>query len=264
MPAVFFGHGSPMNTLEHNRYTEAWRRLGESVPKPKAILAISAHWYTRGTAVTAMDRPRTIHDFGGFPQELFEVQYPAPGDPMFAERVRQLLAPIEVTLDNSWGLDHGTWSVLVHAFPRVDVPVVQLSIDGTRPPRFHYELAQMLAPLRDQGVLIVGSGNVVHNLERIQWTEDAKPYDWAVRFNDTVRGFLAAHEHGSLIDYLSLGEDARLSVPTPEHYLPLLYIIALQSGHEGISLPIDGIEYGSIGMLTAVVGLEADYPIPAD
>jgi 4,5-DOPA dioxygenase extradiol len=205
-----------------------------------------------------MDRPRTIHDFGGFPQELFEVQYPAPGDPAFAERVRQLLAPIEVTLDNSWGLDHGSWSVLVHAFPRADVPVVQLSIDGTRPPRFHYELAQKLAALRDQGVFIIGSGNVVHNLGRIQWTEDAKPHDWAVRFNDTVRSFLAAHEHESLIDYLTLGEDARLSVPTPEHYLPLLYVIALQSGHEGISLPIDGIEHGSIGMLTAVVGHEAD------
>jgi len=264
MPAVFFGHGSPMNTLERNRYTEAWRYLGESLPKPKAILAVSAHWYTRGTAVTSMEQPRTIHDFGGFPQELFEVQYPAPGDPALAERVRELLAPVDVQLDKSWGLDHGTWSVLVHAFPNADVPVVQLSIDGTKPPSFHYELAQKLAPLRDQGVLIVGSGNVVHNLGRIQWAEGAKPFDWAIRFNDTVRGFLSAHAHGSLIDYLTLGEDARLSVPTPEHYLPLLYVIALQSGHEGISLPIDGIEYGSIGMLTAVVGLEADYPIPAD
>jgi len=264
MPAVFFGHGSPMNALEHNQYTETWRRLSESAPKPKAILSVSAHWYTRGTAVTAMEKPRTIHDFGGFPQELFEVQYTAPGDPRLAARVRDLLAPVEVTLDNSWGLDHGTWSVLVHAFPHADVPVVQLSIDGTKPPRFHYELAQKLAPLRDEGVLIVGSGNVVHNLGRIQWGKDAKPYDWAVRFNDKVRGYLAARDHGPLIDYAILGEDARLSVPTPEHYLPLLYVIALQSDREGISLPIDGIEYGSIGMLTAVVGLEADYPIPAD
>lgn len=257
MPAVFFGHGSPMNTLDRNRYTEVWHRMGESVPKPKAILSVSAHWYTRNTAVTAMDRPRTIHDFGGFPQELFEVQYPAPGDPKLAERVRELLAPTEVPLDKSWGLDHGTWSVLVHAFPQADVPVVQLSIDGTKPPSFHYELAQKLAPLRNEGVLIVGSGNVVHNLGRIQWTEDAKPYDWAARFNDIVRGYLAAHEHGSLIDYLTLGEDARLSVPTPEHYLPLLYVIAQQSENETISLPVDGIEYGSIGMLTAVVGLPA-------
>jgi len=257
MPAVFFGHGSPMNTLEHNGYTEAWRRLGESAPKPKAILAISAHWTTRGTAVTAMEKPRTIHDFGGFPQELFEVQYPAPGDPRLAIRVRDLLAPVEVTLDNSWGLDHGTWSVLVHAFPNADVPVVQLSIDGTKPPGFHYELAKKLAPLRDEGVLIAGSGNVVHNLGRIQWTEGANPFDWAMRFNDAVRGCIAAHEHGSLIDYMTLGEDARLSVPTPEHYLPLLYVIAQQGENETISLPVDGIEYGSIGMLTAVVGLPA-------
>jgi 4,5-DOPA dioxygenase extradiol len=254
MPAVFFGHGSPMNTLEHNRYTEIWRQLGELAPTPKAVLVISAHWYTRGAAVTAMEKPRTIHDFGGFPRELFEVEYPAPGDPALAVRVRQLLAPVEVTLDKSWGLDHGTWSVLVHAFPHVDVPVVQLSIDATKSPDFHYDLAQRLAPLRDEGVLIVGSGNVVHNLGRIQWAEGAKPYDWAVRFNDAVRGYLFAHEHGPLIDYMSLGEDARLSVPTPEHYLPLLYVIAQQIGNETISLPVDGIEFGSIGMLTAVVG----------
>lgn len=257
MPAVFFGHGSPMNTLERNRYTEAWRRLGESLPKPKAILAVSAHWYTRSTAVTAMESPRTIHDFGGFPQELFEVQYPAPGDPALAERVRELLAPVDVRLDKSWGLDHGTWSVLVHAFPHADVPVVQLSIDGTQPPSFHHELAQKLAPLRDEGVLIIGSGNVVHNLGQIQWAEDTKPYDWAVRFNDKVRGYLAAREHGPLIDYATLGEDARLSVPTPDHYLPLLYVIAQQGENETISLPVDGIEFGSIGMLTAMVGLQA-------
>ena len=254
MPAVFFGHGSPMNALERNRYTEAWHRIGESVLKPTAILSVSAHWYTRGTAVTAMDRPRTIHDFGGFPQELFEVQYPAVGDPALATRVRDLLAPTEVPLDKSWGLDHGTWSVLVHAFPNANIPVVQLSIDGTKPPRFHYELAKKLAPLRDEGVLIVGSGNVVHNLGSIQWAEDSKPYDWAVRFNDKVRSYLVARDHGPLIDYATLGEDARLSVPTPDHYLPLLYIIALQSENETISLPIDGIEFGSIGMLTLVLG----------
>ena len=256
MPAVFFGHGSPMSALEHNRYTDAWRRLGESVPKPKAILAISAHWYTRGTAVTAMDHPQTIHDFGGFPQELFEVHYPAHGNTALAVRVRELLAPIDVALDNSWGLDHGTWSVLVHAYPGADVPVVQLSIDGTKPPRFHYQLAQKLAPLRDEGVLIVGSGNVVHNLGRIQWTEDAKPYDWAVRFNNEVRSHLAAHEHAPLIDYMTWGDEARLSVPTPDHYLPLLYVIAQQGKNEAVSLPVDGIEYGSIGMLTVVIGRE--------
>ena len=257
MPAVFFGHGSPMNALEQNRYTETWRRIGASIPKPKAILCVSAHWMTRGTAVTAMDKPRTIHDFGGFPQELFEIQYPAPGSPPLAARVRELLAPVDVRLDQSWGLDHGTWSVLAHVFPDANVPIVQLSLDANQPPRYHYELGARLAPLRDEGVLIVGSGNVVHNLGRIQWAEDAKPYDWAVRFNETVRAHLAAREHQALIDCLSLGSDARLSVPTPEHYLPLLYVIATQGKNETESLPVDGIELGSIGMLTAIVGPQA-------
>ena len=273
MPAVFFGHGSPMNALEQNRYTETWRRIGASMPKPKAILCVSAHWMTRGTAVTAMDNPRTIHDFGGFPQELFEVQYPTPGSPALAARVQELLAPVEVQQDQSWGLDHGTWSVLAHVFPDANVPVVQLSLDSTQPSQYHYDLGARLAPLRDEGVLIVSSGNVVHNLGRIQWAEDAKPYDWAVRFNETVRAHLAAREHQPLIDYVSLGEtanatslsrgprldpigdDARLSVPTPEHYLPLLYILAQQGQDEALSLPVDGIEYGSIGMLTVAVGL---------
>jgi 4,5-DOPA dioxygenase extradiol len=255
LPAVFFGHGSPMNALEQNRYTEVWRRLGEILPPPKAILAVSAHWMTRGTAVTAMDRPRTIHDFGGFPQELFEVEYPAPGSPALAVRVRELLAPIDVQLDQSWGLDHGTWSVLAQVYPDANVPVVQLSLDANQPPRYHYELGARIAPLRDEGVMIVGSGNVVHNLGRMQWAEDARPYDWATRFNEKVRAHLAAHEHQPLIDYALLDNDARLSVPTPEHYLPLLYILALQGQGETLSLPVDGIEYGSIGMLTVAVGL---------
>lgn len=256
LPVVFFGHGNPMHALARNSYTNVWRRLGAAMPRPNAILAVSAHWYTRGTFVTAMKTPRTIHDFGGFPQELFEVQYPAPGDPALATRVRDMLEPVGVSLDESWGLDHGTWSVLVHAFPNADVPVVQLSIDGTKPPRFHYELAKKLAPLRDEGVLIIGSGNVVHNLGLIQWTEGSKPYDWAIRFNDMVRGQLAANRHEPLIEYDRLGDDARRSVPTPDHYLPLLYIIALQQPDETISFPIDGIEHGSIGMLSAVVGLQ--------
>jgi len=255
MPAVFFGHGSPMNTLERNRYTDAWCRLGETLPQPKAILAVSAHWMTRGTAVTAMDNPRTIHDFGGFPQELFEVQYPTPGSPALAARVQELLAPVEVQQDQDWGLDHGTWSVLAHVYPDASAPVVQLSLDASQPPRYHYDLGARLAPLRDEGVLIVGSGNVVHNLGRIQWAEDARPYDWATRFNEKVCSHLAAREHQSLIDYPSLGDDARLSVPTPEHYLPLLYILAQQGQNEALSLPVDGIEYGSIGMLTVAVGL---------
>jgi 4,5-DOPA dioxygenase extradiol len=255
MPAVFFGHGSPMNALERNRYTDAWRQIGASMPKPKSVLCVSAHWMTRGTAVTAMDKPRTIHDFGGFPQELFEVQYPAPGSPALAARVRELLAPTEVQQDQSWGLDHGTWSVLAHVYPDANVPVVQLSLDASQPTRYHYDLGARLAPLRGEGVLIVGSGNVVHNLGRMQWTDDARPFDWATRFNEKVRAHLAAREHAALIDYAFLDKDARLSVPTPEHYLPLLYILAQQSQGEALSLPVDGIEYGSIGMLTVAVGL---------
>ena len=253
MPAIFFSHGSPMNILARNKYTETWRKLGASA-KPKAILAVSAHWFTRGTAVTAMEKPKTIHDFGGFPQALFDVQYPAPGAPQLAERVRALLAPVNVHLDQDWGLDHGTWSVLVHAYPGADVPVVQLSIDGTQPPEFHYQLGKHLAPLRDEGVLIAGSGNVVHNLRLMQRANSAPAYDWAVRFHEKVRAALATHDHQVLIDFASLGEDARLSVPTPEHYLPLLYIAALQEKGESMSFAVDGYEAGSLSMLTTVVG----------
>ena len=253
MPAIFFGHGSPMNTLESNRYTQAWRRLGETAGKPKAILAISAHWYTRGTAATAMERPKTIHDFYGFPQELFDVQYPAPGDPALAARVRELLAPLEVALDQSWGLDHGTWSVLKHAFPDVDVPVVQLSIDATQPADFHHALGAQLAPLRDEGVLIVGSGNVVHNIG-VMGRNGGAPYDWAVRFNDYVRGAIATRNYDRLIAYEQAGQDARLAVPTPEHYLPLLYVLGAQQPGETANLVIDGLELRSIGMLSVAVG----------
>ena len=254
MPAVFFGHGSPMNTLERNRYTDAWRALGNSVPRPAAILAVSAHWYIRGTAATAMETPATIHDFGGFPQALFDFQYPAPGSPGLARRVRDVLAPVEVRFDEGWGLDHGTWSVLTHAFPRADVPVVQLSIDATQPASFHYELGKRLAPLRDEGVLIVGSGNVVHNLGMIKWDGAAPACDWAVRFNERVRDHLERRDHQPLVAYEKMGEDARLSVPTPEHYLPLLYIIGLQDERESIAFAVDGIQNASISMLTVVVG----------
>ena len=254
MPAVFFGHGSPMNALEQNRYTDAWRQIGASMPNPKAILCVSAHWYTRGTAVTAMLQPRTIHDFGGFPSELFEVRYPASGSPVLAARVRDLLAPVPVELDQTWGIDHGAWSVLVHAFPHADIPVVQLSIDASKPAHWHYELATHLAPLRSEGVLIVGSGNVVHNLGTLRWGDDAPPFDWALRFNEKVRAHFRAHEHQALIEFESSGADGRLSIPTPEHYLPLLYALAQQQPDESISIPINGIEFGSISMLTAVVG----------
>ncbi len=254
MPVLFFGHGSPMNALATNRYTEAWRHMGTLAPKPKAILAVSAHWYTRGTAVTAMPHPRTIHDFGGFPRALFDIEYSASGDPSLAAQIQKLLKPIEVQLDQSWGLDHGTWSVLVHAFPRADIPVVQLSIDATQTARFHYELAKKLAPLREENILIVGCGNVVHNLDQMQWQEDVQAHDWALRFNDKVRACLSAHDHETLINYLNWGEDARLSVPTPEHYLPLLYVIALQQTDENISFVVDGIEYASISMLSLALG----------
>ena len=255
MPVVFFGHGSPMNTLARNAYTEAWRKIGEAIPAPKAVVCVSAHWYTEGTAVTAMSRPRTIHDFYGFPQALFDVRYPAPGKPELAEQVREVLAPLNVALDDSWGLDHGTWSVLKHTYPKANVPIVQLSIDGTQPPQFHYDTGRRLAPLRDQGVLIAGSGNVVHNLRLMR--PGAEGFDWARRFNERIRSALASRDHDMLVDFAKLGDDARLAVPTPEHYLPLLYIAALQGEDESMSFPVDGYDLGSVSMLTAAAGLPA-------
>jgi 4,5-DOPA dioxygenase extradiol len=255
MPALFFGHGSPMNALSRNRYSEAWRRMGEAVPRPVAILAISAHWYTRGTALTAMETPRTIHDFGGFPRALYEVRYPAPGSPQLAQWVRRLLMPVEAVLDQDWGLDHGTWSVLLHAFPDADVPVVQLGMDATRPPEFHYELAKRLDPLRDEGVLIAGSGNIVHNLQLMQWPQGAPPREWALQFDDAVRQRIEARDHAALVAYPSLTADARLSVPTPEHLLPLLYVLAQQRDGEAVSFPVSGVEHGSIGMRAVAVGM---------
>ena len=257
MPAVFFGHGSPMNTLAHNGYTEAWRRVGAAVPRPAAILAVSAHWYLHGTAVTAMPAPRTIHDFGGFPQALFDFQYPAPGDPALAQRVCEMLAPLEVRADTTWGLDHGTWSVLAHVFPAADIPVVQLSIDATQPPAFHYDLGRRLAPLRDEGVLIVASGNVVHNLGMLNWQDDAPAYDWAQRFNAAVGGYIRTRDHAPLVDYVNLGADARRAIPTAEHYLPLLYILGLQDGSEPAGIVVEGIQNASISMLSVVIGSAA-------
>jgi 4,5-DOPA dioxygenase extradiol len=243
-----------MNAIQPNRYAEAWRRIGASLPRPRAILSVSAHWFTRGIAVTAMEKPRTIHDFYGFPKPLYEVEYPAPGDPALAVRVRDLAAPVDAELDGSWGLDHGTWQVLMHAFPEANVPVVQLSIDGTQAGAFHYALGKRLAPLRDEGVLVIGSGNVVHNLRLMQRTPDAPPYDWAVRFNERVRALLEARDHAPLVDYERLGADARLAIPTPDHYLPLLYCIALQAAGEKLAFPVDGIDIGSVGMLSVVIG----------
>ncbi|MGH9967351.1 MAG: 4,5-DOPA dioxygenase extradiol [Pyrinomonadaceae bacterium] len=254
-PAVFFGHGNPMNALLRNTYTEGWARIGSSITRPKAVLCVSAHWYFPGIAVTAMPRPRTIHDFGGFPRELYQVEYPAPGSPELAQRVRDLLAPAEVELDNSWGLDHGTWSVLRHVFPEADIPVVQLSIDETRSPEFHYELGQRLAPLRNEGVLVVGSGNIVHNLHSYAWgRHEVEPFDWAVRFETLARELLLKGDHAPLVSYETLGRDALLSAPTPEHYLPLLYVIALRKEGEQVSFPVQGFDGGSISMLAVQLG----------
>ena len=252
MPLLFFGHGNPMNAVLDNAATRGWAAMGLATPKPKAILCISAHWYLPGTLVTAMPAPRTIHDFGGFPRELYEIEYPAPGDPVLAARVRNLLAPLSVGLDSQWGLDHGTWSVLHHAFPKADVPVVQLSLDETQPAAFHYDLARRLAPLRDEGILVVGSGNLVHNLHAYAWGERrTEPYDWAERFEKTARRLLLAGDDAALVEYEKLGRDAGLAIPTPDHYLPLLYVLALRRNGEQIDFPVAGFDGGSISM-TAV------------
>ncbi len=256
MPAIFFGHGNPMNAIRSNAYTEGWAAIGKSIPRPKAILSVSAHWYFPDTAVTAMQKPRTIHDFGGFPRDLHMVQYPAPGSPELAERVRQLLAPLSVGLDeDQWGLDHGTWSVLCHVFPQADIPVVQLSIDETKPPSFHYELAKQLIPLRDEGVLIIGSGNLVHNLHAYAWGKhEIEPFEWALRFEKHAREMLLSGNDHPLVNYEELGRDAQLSAPTPDHYLPLLYIIAQRRDGEVVTFPVQGFDGGSISMLTVQFG----------
>src|SRR5688500_15004240 len=247
MPAIFFGHGNPMNAVSSNAYTAAWRAIGNSVPAPRAILAVSAHWYTPGTAVTAMAAPRTIHDFGGFPRELFEVQYPAPGSPELAKRVVELLAPLPVALDQRWGLDHGTWSVLVHVFPDANVPVVQLSIDETQPPGFHYQVGKLLDPLRDEGILVIGSGNIIHNLHSYAWGKrEVEPFDWAVRFEKLARELLLKGDDAPLVDYELLGRDALLSAPTPDHYLPLLYVMGLRREDDAVTFPVEGFDGGSI------------------
>ena len=253
-PAIFLGHGSPMNALERNVHTETWAALGRAFGKPKAILAISAHWYIRGTAVTAMRSPPTIHDFGGFPAALHAFDYPAPGDPALAARVQSLLAPVDVRMDDEWGLDHGTWAVLCHVYPQADLPVVQLAIDGTKPPRFHYEVGQRLSALRDEGIMLVGSGNVVHNLRVMRRTNGASAYPWAVQFNEAVREFLLRNEHAPLIDYHLLGEPAALSVPTPEHYLPMLYIAGARRQDDKFSVTTDGIDLASVSMLSFAYG----------
>jgi 4,5-DOPA dioxygenase extradiol len=255
LPAIFFGHGNPMNAVLDNRYTDGWRRIGGKLIRPKAILSISAHWYVPETGVTISTSPRTIHDFGGFPRELYQVQYPAPGDPDLARRVQKMLAPLEVRLDNSWGLDHGTWSVLRHVYPDADIPIVQLSIDETQPASFHFEIGRKLAPLRNEGVLIVGSGNLVHNLHTYAWGRHmADPYDWAVHFETEAKQMMMSGEYKPLVDYERLGPEAMLSIPTPDHYLPMLYVIATRQQNESVTFPVEGVDDGSISMLSVQIG----------
>ena len=255
LPALFLGHGNPMNALMRNGYTEAWRRLGETLPRPKAILAVSAHWYVPEVGVTATPAPRTIHDFGGFPRELYKVQYPAPGDRELARRVQGMLAPIRVALDDTRGLDHGTWAVLCHVYPHADVPIVQLSVDETQPGSFHYDLGKRLAPLRDEGVLLLGSGNIVHNLHAFAWGgRQAEPYDWAVRFEQQAKGMIAAGDYMPLVDYEVLGRDAMLAIPTPDHFLPLLYVLGSGDPGEPVTFPVEGVDGGSVSMLAVQIG----------
>jgi 4,5-DOPA dioxygenase extradiol len=251
MPAAFFGHGSPMNTLVSNEYTEAWRRYGTTLEKPRAILVISAHWYVPGVRLTAHATPRTIHDFNSrFPKELFDFRYPAPVARDLIPRVQALLSPAPVERDPTWGIDHGAFSVLTHVFPDADVPVLTLSVDRRKSAREHYALARRLAPLRDEGVFIVGSGNVVHNIELIRSTERAAPYDWAERFASRMYARVVEREHAAIVDYSIDGEDARLSVPTPDHFLPFLYVLAQQRDDDVTTIIADGVKAGALGMLS--------------
>lgn len=255
MPVVFFGHGNPMNALQENAYTRAWKKIGAQLPRPRAILSLSAHWYVPALRATAMPWPRTIHDFGGFPDELYAVDYPAPGDPALARRIAGLLGPLETGLDQNWGLDHGTWSVLCRVFPKADIPVVQLSLDARRPPEFHYELGKKLMPLRSEGILIAGSGNVVHNLGAYAWDEPGlPPLAWAGKFEAGVRRLLAEGRDREVIDYPALGPEAALAVPTPEHFLPLLYILGARGKEEPVHFPVEGFDGGSLSMLAVQAG----------
>jgi len=256
MPALFVGHGNPMNALLVNPFTERWAALGTALPRPQAILSVSAHWYIQDAAVTVSTAPRTIHDFGGFPRELYQVLYPAPGDLQLADRVQQLLAPLPVRRDERWGLDHGTWSILRHMYPQADVPVVQLSIDETQLPTFHFDIGRRLAPLREEGVLILGSGNVVHNLHAYAWgRHPQEPYPWTISFEARVRELLQAEDYRPLVNYENqLGREAELAIPTPDHYLPLLYIAGTRVPSEPLAFPVEGVDGGSVSMLAVRVG----------
>ncbi len=257
MPVLFLGHGSPMNAIEENEFVTGFRNIGKKIPKPKAVLVISAHWETRGTFVTAMEKPRTIHDFGGFPQALFDVQYPAPGSPELAAETKTLIKKTQVGLDDKWGLDHGAWSVVKHLYPKADVPVIQMSIDYTQGPQYHYELAKELSALRNKGVLIVGSGNMVHNLGMIAWDKLNAPsygYDWAIEANEKMKSYILSGDHKPLINYRSQGKAWDMAIPSPEHFLPLLYILGLKDEKETISFHNDKPIAGSLTMTSVKVG----------
>ncbi len=257
MPVLFLGHGSPMNAIEDNEFSRGWKEVGKTLPKPNAVLCISAHWETRGTLITAMESPKTIHDFGGFPKELFDVQYPAPGNPELAKEIKEMIKKTEAALDEKWGLDHGCWSVVKHLYPKADVPVIQMSLDYYQGSRFHYGLAKELLPLRRKGVLIIGSGNMVHNLRMVAWDKlDATgyAYDWAIESNDKMKKCILAGDHQTLINYQSQGNLFGLAIPTPEHFLPLLYVLALKENNEKVSLFNDKLIGGSLSMTSAKIG----------
>jgi 4,5-DOPA dioxygenase extradiol len=252
MPVLFIGHGNPMNAIEDSVYSRAWIEAGQSLPRPEAILCVSAHWETAGTKTTAMDKPRTIHDFGGFPPELYAQQYPAPGSPALARLVQETIADVKVELDTTWGLDHGAWSVLIRLYPHAEIPVVQLSLNHTQPPAYHYALGRALKPLRRRGVLIVGSGNMVHNLMVVR--PGGAAYDWALDFDETMARFMLAGDHQAIVNYDRLGKSARLSVPTNEHFLPLLYVLGLQDDGEPLHFFAEGLEWGSLSMRSVRIG----------
>lgn len=256
-PVLFIGHGSPMNGIEDNEFSRTWAKFGNEIPKPKAVLVISAHWLTKGTYITAMSNPRTIHDFGGFPQALFEVQYPAPGDSTLAEETSKLITSTSVGLNHDWGLDHGTWSVVKHMYPNADIPVLQLSIDYNKPPQYHFDLAKQLKSLRKKGVLIIGSGNMVHNLRMIDWNkmqETNYGFDWAIEMNAIFKEKIGNNDFKSLIEYEKLNAAAKLAIPTPDHYYPLLYAMALQENNDDIEFFNDKLVGGSLNMTSVKWG----------
>lgn len=259
MPVLFLGHGSPMNAIEDNEFSRTWEELGKKLARPKSILCISAHWETKGTFVTAMQRPPTIHDFGGFPQVLYNVQYPAPGRPELAEMIKGIVTKTDIGTDEKWGLDHGCWSVVRRLYPQADVPVVQLSLDYYQKPQYHYELAKELSLLRKKGVLIIGSGNMVHNLGMVAWdklNENEYGYDWAIEANEKMKKFIMSDEHSQLINLRSHGKAYDMAIPTPEHYLPLLYSLALKDEHEKITLFNDKLVGGSLSMTSLKIDFE--------